>query len=109
MNEERIKELFENEEFVKELFSKETAEEAQAFLAENDVEMSVEDLRKVMEKVNASLEDSDEDATLEDDDLEDVAGGSIIALGIMVAVCLTVVIGAGYHKEWAETGRKPRW
>ena len=109
MNEERVKELFGDEEFVKELLTKETAEEAQAFLAENDIEMSVEDLCGIMEKVNASLEDSDEDETLEDDDLEDVAGGSLIAITALVVVCLVTVIGAGYHKEWAETGRKPRW
>jgi len=56
MNEERIKKVFSDEEFVKELFSKETPEEAQALLAEKEIDMSIDELVKLKDLVAAKLQ-----------------------------------------------------
>ena len=79
MNEERIREVFADEEFVKELCSKETPEEAQALLAEKDIDVSVEDLAKIKDLIvkKAQAIENGESAELIEEDLEDVAGGSV--------------------------------
>ena len=100
MNEEKMKEVFSDEEFVKEFFSKETPEEAQAMLAEKDIEVSVEDLIKlneILEKKAQSAEDSEE---LTDDDLENVAGGELAFCLITLAVlAFTAIVAAIGSKE----------
>ena len=85
MNEERIKKIFADEEFVKELFSKETPEEAQALLAEKDIDVSIEELVKLKDLVVAKLQaaENSESAELTEADLEDVAGGTF---GISVVI-----------------------
>ena len=95
MNEERIKEVFSDEEFVKELFSKETPEEAQAILAEKDIDFSVEDLIKLREILVAKLQKSEgsEEVELGEDELEDVSGGT---LTFIIAVIIPVVVNAAF-------------
>jgi len=95
MNEERIKEVFSDEEFVKELFSKETPEEAQAILAEKDIDFSVEDLIKLREILVAKLQKSEgsEEVELGEDELEDVSGGT---LTFIIAVIISVVVNAAF-------------
>ena len=91
MNEERIKEVFADEEFVKELFSKETPEEAQALLAEKDIDVSIEELVKLKDLVVAKLQaaENSESAELTEADLEDVAGGTF---GISVVIAIVGIL-----------------
>ena len=91
MNEERIKEIFADEEFVKELFSRETPEEAQALLAEKDIDVSIEELVKLKDIIVAKLQaaENSESAELTEADLEDVAGGTF---GISVVIAIVGIL-----------------
>ena len=109
MNEERIKEVFSDEEFMKEFLSKETPEEAQELLAEKDIDVSVDDLCKLMDMLAAKSENPDEEMELDDEELEDVAGGSLAFLVGVFAFLVASAVGCTYLNQWAETGRKPRW
>ena len=93
MNEERIKEVFSDEEFVKELFSKETPEEAQALLAEKEIDMSIDELVKIKDLVAAKLQaaENGESTEITEEDLADVAGGAAVLFAIMGLV----VVGVG--------------
>ena len=108
MNEERIKEVFADEEFAKEFFSKETPEEAQEMLAEKDIDVSVSDLCKLMDMLIAKLENSNVETELDDEDLEDVAGGSLMLLGTLGAVA-AIFAGLYYVGDYVNTGRWARW
>ena len=93
MNEERIKEVFSDEEFVKELFTKETPEEAQALLAEKEIDMSIDELVKLKDLVAAKLQaaENGESTELTEEDLADVAGG----VAVLFAIMGLVVVGVG--------------
>ena len=93
MNEERIKEIFADEEFVKELFSKETPEEAQALLAEKEIDMSIDELVKLKDLVAAKLQaaENGESTEITEEDLADVAGG----VAVLFAIMGLVVVGVG--------------
>ena len=98
MNEERIKEVFADEEFVKELFSKETPEEAQALLAEKDIDFSVEELVKLKDIITAKLQaaENGEAAELTEEELEDVAGGYLpVAAIVIVSIAIPLVTANG--------------
>jgi hypothetical protein len=108
MNEERIKEVFADKEFVKEFLSKETPEEAQALLAEKDIDVSVSDLCKLMDMLIAKVENPDAEAELDDEALEDVSGGSLALVGILAAVG-AIFAGLYYVQDRLNTGRWARW
>jgi len=93
MNEERIKKVFSDEEFVKELFSKETPEEAQALLAEKEIDMSIDELVKLKDLVAAKLQaaENGESTEITEEDLADVAGG----VAVLFAIMGLVVVGVG--------------
>ena len=93
MNEERMKEVFSDEEFVKELFSKETPEEAQALLAEKEIDMSIDELVKLKDLVAAKLQaaENGESTEITEEDLADVAGG----VAVLFAIMGLVVVGVG--------------
>ena len=97
MNEERIKEVFADEEFVKEFFSKETPEEAQAILAEKDIDVSIEELVAIKNIIDEKLQaaENGEDGELCDDDLENVAGGVLLTFTgfVLITVAVPAVIG----------------
>ena len=98
MNEERIKEIFSDKEFVKELFSKETPEEAQALLAEKDIDLTVAEIIKFGEVVAKKLqqaEETGENVELTEEELEDVAGGVLPILAAAAIVMGTAYISIG--------------
>lgn len=68
-----VKEVLSNQEVAEEFFSKETPEEAQAFLQEKGVEISLDEIKEI----GAALEKM-QDGELSEDDLENVAGGGAI-------------------------------
>ena len=93
MNEERMKEIFVDEAFVKELFGKETAEEAQALLAEKDIDVSVEELVKLKDIIVAKLQaaENGESVELTEEEMKDVTGG----LGALWAVMGVLIVATG--------------
>lgn len=97
MNEERIKEVFADEDFVKEFFSKETPEEAQAILAEKDIDVSIEELVAIKNIIDEKLQaaENGEDGELCDDDLENVAGGVLLTFTgfVLISVAVPAVLG----------------
>ncbi len=74
MHEQKMMALFSDEQFVKEFFTLETPEELQAILADNDIEVSVEEIIKANELLIKK-----ENGELGDDELEEVAGGGSFA------------------------------
>ena len=102
MNEDRVKEVFSDEEFVKEFFGKETPEEAQAMLAEKDIEVSVEELVKLRDLLIKKAQQAEGSEELNDDELEDVSGGIIgFAIAMLVGGALLggLFITAGVMEE----------
>ena len=113
MTQERIREVFSDEKFVEEFFSKDTPEEAKELLEEKDIDVSVEDLIKLREMLiekieSGNLDDAEaENEEIDDTDLEDVSGGSVIA-GILLVVLATATIAAGVYRGVQEQ-RKRNW
>ena len=75
MDHERIKEIMADEEFVNQLAQMESAEEVQAAFKEKGIEFGIEELEKIKEFASGDL-------TL--DQLDDVAGGSAIAVSLII-------------------------
>ena len=84
MNEEKIKKVFSDEEFVKSLMNLETPEAVQKALEEKDIDLSVEDIKKIAELVQKK-----DNGELSEDELEEVAGGTDV--GAIAAVVGAVV------------------
>ena len=97
MNEERIKEVFSDEEFVKELFNKETPEEAQALLVEKEIDLSIDELVKIKDLVDAKLQEAENGESPElTEELSDVAGGYLpVAAIVIVSIVIPLVTAGG--------------
>ena len=106
MNEERIKEIFNDEEFVKELLSLDAAEEIQALLKTKGIELDLDQIEKAkafIAKKLALVEAGDE---LSDDDLDEVSGGfAITTLGVVSAL----ISAAGVAASMVITKTRGRW
>ena len=103
MNGERVKEVLADEAFVKELLSRETPEEAQALLAEKDIDISVEELVNIKDIIVAKLQAAEkgESAELTEEDLEAIAGGwvpTLVVAGFIGFVVTNIVLAANGHK-----------
>ena len=86
MNEELLKEVLSDEAFAKSLREMETPEDVQTALKEKGVDLSIEDIKAIQ-----NILVNQEDGELSEDDLENVAGGS---LTIMAALGIASIIGA---------------
>lgn len=88
MVEERMKEILSDSQFAQSLLEMDTAEEVQEALREKGVELTKADI----EAVRLALENPD-DNELNDEDLENVAGGS---LTVLAAIGIASIIGAAF-------------
>lgn len=79
----QLREVFSDENFVKELVALETPEEVQARLKEKNVDLSMEQIEMLREKLGKQ-----QDGELSEDDLEEVAGGLVEE----VLNCITAVV-----------------
>lgn len=92
---EKFNKLMEDEAFVDKLLAMETDKDIQAFLAENDVELSLEEIAAIKKGVEVRLSESEE---LSDDMLENVAGGSDVSDLITAVVDAVCSFGDSIHK-----------
>ena len=81
MDEKKIQEVFSDEAFVTTLFEAETAEEVQALVKEKGLEISLEEI----EAIKSQLAKVNSGEGLSADELDDVAGGAIIAIPGLVS------------------------
>lgn len=87
----RIKELLADESFGEEIKDIETIEDMQAVFARHGVEMTLEEVKSVM--VQAAVASG---AELDEELLEDVAGGGILAGALMIGGAVVVSYAAGW-------------
>lgn len=106
MNEELLKKVLEDADFTQSLLDMETEEEVQAALKEKGVEISTEDI----DAIKRALENQGE-GELSEDELENVAGGSLTVLAalgvasIITAACGGTVALGNKVNEWT----RRRW
>ena len=95
--EEKIKSLMSQQDFVDKMLACEEPEQVQALFAENDVELSLEEVKAIGQGLAAIAES---DGELTEDDLESVAGG--IAVSTVIGL-VSGVISAGVYvtRNWS--------
>ena len=86
MNEELIKEVFSDEAYVKSLFESESWEAAQASLKEKGIDISIEELKQLV-----NLMKKKGDGELSEEELEQVSGGILFTL--LVGTAVSTVVG----------------
>ena len=88
--EAKLKEAFSDEKFVQELFSLEEPEDARKKLAERGVEMSLDEVKALPKAIEvAQKQQSGEE--LSEDELDDVAGGCLGTVSVLVVSALQTV------------------
>jgi lactobin A/cerein 7B family class IIb bacteriocin len=101
MNEAHVKELFENQEFVQSILELETPEEVQEALAKENVDISLEEVQQIYNLLSNHVAGDQE---LNEEELESVNGGFIIAmvLGIIAyaAVMTTAITMDVKRRRW---------
>lgn len=97
--EERLNELVQNEVFMRKLLALDDAVEIQELLAENDVEMSLEEIALIKKHVEAHLNGNEE---LSEDELANVVGGGFVT--IFTAI-ITGIVTLGKHVHVWTGGR----
>lgn len=95
MDNEKIKEVFSDDSFVASLMEMETAEDVQAALLEKEIDISLDEIASIRRVLSEQ-----DDGEISDDDLEDVAGGSLTAV-----VC-GFIIGGAVSGGLVEMGKK---
>lgn len=90
MNEERIKEIFADESFVKQLLEQDTPEQVQSLLASKEIDLSIAEIEKVCELIMKQINGEINVDELSDEDLEDVAGGALAEMILLIS-CLAGV------------------
>ena len=83
---EKLAELLKDKAVAEELMRQETIEDAQKFLASKGVDVTDEDLQAIRAEIQKQTSESDE---LNDDQLENVAGG--VAVSTVIGIVSTVI------------------
>ena len=101
--EEKIRELMAREGFVEKVLACEEPEQVQELFAAEGVELSLEEVKAVGQKLNEALGESDE---LDEEALDNVAGGSAIVATVVVGIVTGIVSSI----NWRSVGRRiARW
>lgn len=108
----KVKEVFSDQEFVKSLFELDNPEDVQKALSEKDIDLSLDEINQTKELLdryeNNELTDEEKkafeyannaDEELDEDELENVTGGSVIILVTLVAAGI-VAAGVYIYKEY---------
>ncbi len=105
----KIKEIFADKDFVEKILAMETAEEVQAAIKAQGVELTIEEIEATKAELVNQLENKDSDE-VSDEQLENVAGGFAVTTAILIAGGLLaagsglVTLGNKVH-EWT----RRRW
>ena len=95
MNEKHIKEVFSNEAFVKELLTLETPAQVQVALKEKDIDMTENEIIGIRDELAKLVEKAQSGEELSLEQLDDVAGGAIVAIvALTVAVVGTAIVAS---------------
>jgi hypothetical protein len=102
MGEQEIKDLFSDEAYVSSLLALDTAEEVQASLAEKGLDLSEAEITTLLESIQKY---SESDGELSEADLENVSGGLLGAIVIIVWSVLMLsalggVVNARTRRRW---------
>ena len=102
-NEIALKKALEDEAFVKELVEMENPEEVQAALNAKGAEITVDEVKAIAKSLSQQAE-----GELDEDALEDVAGGSILGVATQLALLPTLLPTASVAVVYNVTRRR-RW
>jgi lactobin A/cerein 7B family class IIb bacteriocin len=104
MDEMRIKEVFSNEEFVKSIMELETPEEVQEALRKESIDLSIDEIVKILNLVEKKIAN---DGELNEEELESVTGGF---LGLFITACVGLILGLTAMGTGIEiSSRRRRW
>lgn len=95
----KLEELMKNEQVVEKLKIAKSEEQFLSVLSENGVSMSIEELNSIMDKITESKE-------LNEDDLQDAAGGwgwPVITVGSKIIID---ALKCNKHTNWGRNGKK---
>jgi len=95
MNSNEIQKVLSDEVFVKSLMEMETTAEVQKALKLKGLDLSEKDILKIRDDVQKHLENGTKPDELSLDQLDDVAGGSLIMLSATALVVTLVACAAG--------------
>ena len=97
MNEERIKEVFSDEAFVKQLFEQESPEQVQELLLDKEIDLSVDEIKKLRELIEKHISGELNLEELSDEELESVSGGIVeVAAFFAILGGMLLLAGAGF-------------
>lgn len=99
--EEKIKALLESEGFIDKMLACEEPEQVQALFAENGIELSLEEVKAIGAGLESAL--NNEEGELDEDALEEVAGGVAVTAVISVTAALIaggIKVGAAITRNW---------
>jgi len=90
----KLEEMMKNEEFVKKMAQMDSDVEVAKLFKANDVEISAEEFEKFMDELNDYMENSVDEKEISENELDKVAGGSILA-GIAVYAIGGILVAVG--------------
>lgn len=93
--EKKLQELQNDSEFIAKIAQSETAEAACVLFAEKGIEVTPEELNKACEMLDGAESELNEDA------LDDVAGGALLLTSFRIARQVLIILGP--------TNNRPRW
>ena len=110
LNKEHIEKVFSDEAFVKSLLALEEPQDVQTALKEKGVEVSLEEVKQMGAQIAKAIEakqNGEETDELSFEQLDDVAGGSLLAFAVIVGSGLiaaaaggTLAVGFLKGKRW---------
>jgi hypothetical protein len=106
MSEQEIRDIFSDEAYVSSLLALDTAEEVQASLAEKGVDLTAEEITKLLDSIQNYTES---DGELSEASLETVTGGVLAELIMIIVLGLLVGTGVGGGVGLITNAVRRRW
>jgi hypothetical protein len=106
MGEKEIRDIFSDEAYVSSLLALDTASEVQASLAEKGLDLSEEEIKKLLDSIQ-NYSESDEE--LSETSLENVTGGVLCEMIFLVVMGLIVGTGVGGGIGLITNAVRRRW
>lgn len=93
----KLKEMMKNEEFVKKMAQMDSDVEVAKLFKANNVEISAEEFEKFMDELNDYMESSADEKEILENELDKVAGGSVLGAIAVYAIGSALVAIGGTH------------